>query len=232
MEGHAMSIERAISIRQPFVELILQGVKQEEYRSRPTNIRERVYLYASLQPFDSDEEWSKVGRNPGQLPVGLILGSVEIVDCRPDSYGDGYAYVLRDPVRFERPLKALNQPQPVFWRPEFAGAGPEAPLIGAMKTRSERQRAGDGNGPAPKPKARRVLIGKLIPSPALAEIVGREPLSRSKLVSRLWGYIEENNLQDQDDKRMVNADARLRRLFGKKQVSLFEMANLLGNHVK
>lgn len=43
-------ITRAISIRQPFVELILRGLKKREYRSKPTNIRERVYLYASLKP--------------------------------------------------------------------------------------------------------------------------------------------------------------------------------------
>lgn len=115
-----MPIERAISIRHPFFELILRGTKREEYRLKPTNIRERVYLYASLTPFDSRREWEKVGRNPGEHPVGLVLGSVEIVDCRPDPRNGDYAYVLRNPVRLKEPLKPLNQPQPVFWRPVFA----------------------------------------------------------------------------------------------------------------
>jgi hypothetical protein len=127
-----MQIQRAISIRQPFVELILRGDKTEEYRSRPTHIRERVYLYASLQPYPGAEEWAKVRGEPGDLPVGLILGSVEIADCRGDAETGGYAYVLRDPVRLVEPLKPVNQPQPVFWHPVFTdsnldfGGGPEA----------------------------------------------------------------------------------------------------------
>jgi len=111
-------IERAISIRQPFVELILRGDKRKEYRSRPTHIRERVYVYASLKPLDSVAAWARVGKDVGELPVGMIVGSVEIFDCKPDSEG-GYAYLLRDPVRLRRPLQPRNQPQPVFWRPEF-----------------------------------------------------------------------------------------------------------------
>lgn len=217
-----MSIERAISIRQPFVELILQGVKREEYRSRPTNIRERVYLYASLQPFESDEEWAKVEREPGQLPVGLILGTVDIVDCRPDPIRDGYAYVLRDPVRLAQPLKALNQPQPVFWRPEFPLAGTEAPL-------------GDGttsSTPAKPRKAKRAPPHMYEPDVALAAIIGPDAVTQSKVVSKLWAYIVKNNLQDQHKKNIVNADDKLQSLFGKNQISLLEMANLLGDHLR
>lgn len=64
-------VVRAISIRQPYVELILLGVKKREYRSIPTNIRERVYIYASLKP---GEDWEKNahhlgGAKPGDLPT-------------------------------------------------------------------------------------------------------------------------------------------------------------------
>lgn len=71
-------ILRAISIRQPYAELILRGTKRAEYRSRRTNIRERVYIYASLRPADDTSGWRQIGREPGQLLTGVIVGSVEI----------------------------------------------------------------------------------------------------------------------------------------------------------
>ena len=216
-----MSIERAISIRQPFVELILQGVKREEYRSRPTNIRERVYLYASLQPFESDEDWEKVGRQPGQLPVGLILGSVEIVDCRPEPSSDGYAYVLRDPMRLTPPLKPLNQPQPVFWRPEFRVA-----------TKQDERSAIKSDHEINKAQGRRQPAQLYEPDNALAAVIGRETLPRAKIVSQLWEYISKNNLQDEHDKEIVNADDKLHALFGKKRLTLDEIASLLVEHIR
>lgn len=113
-----MAIERAISIRQPLAEMILRGLKREEYRSRPTKIRERVYVYASLQPVRVSSQWKKVRLKPGDLPVGVIVGSVEIVDCRKTQSG-AFAYVLHKPIRLRRARVPVNQPQPVFWRPEF-----------------------------------------------------------------------------------------------------------------
>ena len=72
----------------------------------------------------------------------------------------------------------------------------------------------------------------LMPSPQLAAVVGTAPLPRTEVVSKLWAYIKKNKLQDQANKRMVNADAKLREIFGKAQVSMFEMAGLIGKHVK
>jgi hypothetical protein len=113
-----MKITRAISIKQPFVELILQGKKKFEYRTRRTNIRERVYLYASMTPRKEAAFWRQAGKKSGQLPTGVIVGSVEIVDCRKNLKW-GYAYKLRNPKRLRTPLKAKNQPSPVFWIPRF-----------------------------------------------------------------------------------------------------------------
>ena len=110
-------IKRAISIRQPYVELILRRRKTREYRSRPTNIRERVYLYASLRP--AEWQWEKVRERPGELPVGVIVGTVEIVDCRWDGRAQNYAYILRHPKRLRRHLRPKGQPTPCFWRPRF-----------------------------------------------------------------------------------------------------------------
>ena len=110
---------RAISIRQPFVELILKGKKLKEYRSRLTHIRERVYVYASLTPSPYEEDWEEVGKKKGSLPTGFIVGSVEVVNCVYDDDYDCYAYVLENPKRLRKHLKATNQPQPGFWRPQF-----------------------------------------------------------------------------------------------------------------
>lgn len=108
----------AISIQQPFVEQILKGVKRREYRSRPTRITGRVYLYASLKVRQDLAEWRKAGLGISEAPTGLIVGTVEIVGCVRDRQG-GYAYLLSNPRRLRRPRRARNQPQPCFWRPEF-----------------------------------------------------------------------------------------------------------------
>ena len=113
------TITRAISIRQPLVEQILRGQKKVEYRSRKTNIRERVYLYASATPFEDAKAWRKVNARPGELASTVIVGTVEITDCVWSAANGCYAYRLAKPRRLNTPLKPKNQPQPVFWRPQF-----------------------------------------------------------------------------------------------------------------
>ena len=112
-------LTHAISVRQPWVELILSGDKQTEYRSQPTRIRERVFLYASLRPADDEAAWGKIGKRPGELPTRQIVGTVEIVDCVWDANRRCYAYMLKAPKRLPKPLFPKNQPQPVFWCPRF-----------------------------------------------------------------------------------------------------------------
>jgi upstream activation factor subunit UAF30 len=88
---------------------------------------------------------------------------------------------------------------------------------------------------APK-KARKVnpaLLKPYTPSPDLAAVIGSKPLSRGQVVKALWVYIKANKLQDAKNKRMINADAKLKPIFGgKSQVSMFEMAKHLSNHLK
>lgn len=115
---HLPSTPRAISIRQPYAEMILCGKKREEYRSHPTLIQERVYLYAALRPGDNSD-WQKLGKRPGELPTGMVIGTVEIKGCHRNPSRGCYAYVLRDPRRLRRPLLPKNQPLPCFWRPQF-----------------------------------------------------------------------------------------------------------------
>ena len=71
----------------------------------------------------------------------------------------------------------------------------------------------------------------LTPDAALAAVVGKAPLPRTEIVSKLWVYIKANNLQDAANKRNINADAKLKPIFGKDQVTMFELAGLIGKHV-
>ena len=70
------------------------------------------------------------------------------------------------------------------------------------------------------------------PDAQLAAIVGNEPITRAEMTKRLWDYIRSNNLQDQQNRRNINADDKLRPIFGKDQVSMFEMTKLVNQHVK
>ncbi len=87
---------RALSIRQPYAEQILRGTKKFEYRGRPTHIRERVYIYAAMNPGVA-EAWEEIKMQPGDLPVGVLVGTVEIKDCMGES-GD-YEWHLAKPER-------------------------------------------------------------------------------------------------------------------------------------
>jgi chromatin remodeling complex protein RSC6 len=70
------------------------------------------------------------------------------------------------------------------------------------------------------------------PSEDLAAIVGPGAMPRSEIVSKLWEYIKKHSLQDSKDKRQINADAKLEKIFGKKSVSMFEMNKHVSAHVK
>jgi chromatin remodeling complex protein RSC6 len=71
------------------------------------------------------------------------------------------------------------------------------------------------------------------PSEDLGAVVGARPMPRTEVTKRIWDYIRKNGLQDQKNRRMINADDRLRAVFGgRRQVSMFEMTKLVNNHLK
>ena len=77
------------------------------------------------------------------------------------------------------------------------------------------------------------LAAEVTPSADLSAIVGDQPIPRSEVTKRVWDYIKANGLQDQTNKRMINADDKLRKIFnGKNQVSMFEMTALVNKHLK
>ena len=70
------------------------------------------------------------------------------------------------------------------------------------------------------------------PSADLAAITGSDPLPRSQVVSKMWDYIRKNHLQNPQNKREIVADDKLRKVFGKDRVTMFEMNKHLSNHLK
>src|ERR1700749_1211929 len=89
--------------------------------------------------------------------------------------------------------------------------------------------------PAAKKTARQpnaAFMKAMTPSAALAKTVGEKPLPRTEVVKKLWAYVKKNNLQDKKEKRNINADETLREVWGgKKQVSMFEMTNLVNDNL-
>lgn len=80
--------------------------------------------------------------------------------------------------------------------------------------------------------ARGGIARPITPSPELAAIVGSEPLPRSEVVKKVWEHIKANDLQDPQNKREINADAKLEKVFGKKKTNMFEMNKLMSAHMK
>jgi len=91
-----------------------------------------------------------------------------------------------------------------------------------MATKKDSGSKGGGKG----------LAAEVQPSADLAAIVGSKPIPRSEVTKKVWDYIKANGLQDQTNKRMINADDNLKKIFnGKKQVSMFEMTALVNKHL-
>ena len=90
---------------------------------------------------------------------------------------------------------------------------------------------------APKKKSARkpnaAFMAALTPSASLGEVVGTKPIPRTEIIKKIWDYIKKNGLQDKQNRRMINADDKLKVIFaGKEQISMFELAKVVNNHVK
>ena len=82
-------------------------------------------------------------------------------------------------------------------------------------------------------KANAAFMKPMQPSPQLAEVIGNKPMPRTEVTKRLWQYIKKNDLQDPKNRRNINADDKLKTVFGgKSTVSMFEMTKLVGKHLK
>jgi upstream activation factor subunit UAF30 len=86
--------------------------------------------------------------------------------------------------------------------------------------------------PAKKRTPNAAFMKAMTPSAALAAVIGNAAVPRTEVVSKMWTYIKKHGLQDKVNKRNINADDKLKQVFGKAQVTMFELAGLIGKHLK
>ena len=96
-----------------------------------------------------------------------------------------------------------------------------------MAKKKAKKAAGKKRKPNP------AFMRPMTPSAALGAVIGTNAMPRSEVTKKIWGYIKRNSLQDKKNKRMINADDKLKPVFsGKAQVSMFEMTKLVNKHLK
>jgi len=101
----------------------------------------------------------------------------------------------------------------------------------ARKKPAAKKSAAKKTGAKRKPNA--AFMKAMTPSAVLAAVVGNNPMPRTEVTKKIWDYIKKNKLQDAINKRLINADEKLKAVFGGKgKVSMFEMTKLVSNHLK
>ena len=142
------------------------------------------------------------------------------------------AYLAWDPeagkVAFQFEPRASKYPP----RKTAGGVTAKTPAVGktAAKKVAAKKTAAKPAKPVREKKPRAPSAG-LTPSPALAAVIGAEAVARTEVIKKLWDYIKAQGLQDAANKRAINADAKLRDVFGKDQVTMFELAGIVGKHL-
>ncbi len=107
-----------------------------------------------------------------------------------------------------------------------------APKPPTKKVAAKKAAAAPAKKPAAKKRAPSAAFMKpMTPSAALAAVIGDKPLPRTEVTRKVWEYIKKNSLQDKAKKTMINADAKLKEIFKKAQVSMFEMTKLISGHL-
>jgi upstream activation factor subunit UAF30 len=111
-------------------------------------------------------------------------------------------------------------------------AAKKAPKKAAKKAaKKSAKKAAPKKKSARKPNA--AFMAPLTPSAQLGEVIGAKPLPRTEIIKKIWDYIKKNGLQDKKNRRMINADGKLKAVFaGKDQISMFELAKVVNKHVK
>ena len=114
-----------------------------------------------------------------------------------------------------------------------------APKKAAAKAAAPKKVAAKKAAPkkaAPKKAKRKpnaAFMAPLSVSPTLAAVIGNKPMPRTEIIKKIWDYIKKNDLQDKKNRRMINGDAKLKEVFGgKAQVSMFELAKIVNDHVQ
>lgn len=117
--------------------------------------------------------------------------------------------------------------KPAAKKPAAKKSAKKAPAKKAPAKKSAAKKSGA------KRKPNAAFMKAMTPSSTLGAVVGTSPLPRTEVTKKIWDYIKKNRLQDAVNKRLINADDKLRAVFGgKSKVSMFEMTKLVSNHLK
>ena len=151
----------------------------------------------------------------------------------------------KKPAAKKAPAKKVAAKKPAAKKPaakKVAAKKPAAKKVAAKKPAAKKvvaKKAVAKKAPAKKAKAKTArkpnaaFMKPLTPSAALAAVVGANPLPRTDVTKKVWDYIKKHKLQDSVNKRNINADDKLKAVFGgKKTVSMFEMTKLISGHLK
>ena len=128
--------------------------------------------------------------------------------------------------------KAPAKKAPAKKAPAKKAVAPKKPVAKAAPAKKAAAKAPAKKAPAKKRTPSAAFMKALTPSAALAAVIGDKPLPRTEVTKKLWEYIKKNGLQDKAKKTMINADAKLKEIFKKAQVSMFEMTKLISSHLK
>ena len=107
-----------------------------------------------------------------------------------------------------------------------------APAKKAAAKKAPAKKAAVKKTPAKKRTPNAAFMKAMTPSPQLAAVIGDKPVPRTEVTKKVWDYIKSNKLQDASKRTMINADAKLKEIFKKAQVSMFEMTKLINAHLK
>jgi chromatin remodeling complex protein RSC6 len=132
----------------------------------------------------------------------------------------------KKPAAAKAPAKKATAAKKLAAKPAAAAKAPaKAPAkkaAAAKKPAAKKPAAKSPNAAFMKP---------MTPSADLAAVIGKDPMPRTEVVKRMWDYIKKAKLQDATNKRLINADDKLKKVFGKAQVNMFEMTKLVGAHL-
>ena len=135
--------------------------------------------------------------------------------------------VVKKAVAKKAPAKkVVAKKAPAKKAPAKKAVAKKAPAKKAAVKKTAAKKA-----PAKKRTPNAAFMKPLTPSAALAAVIGSSPMPRTEVVSKMWVYIKKHNLQDKVNKRNINADDKLKAVFGKAQVTMFELASLIGKHL-
>jgi len=132
--------------------------------------------------------------------------------------------------------KAAKKPaakKPAAKKPAAKKPAAKKPAAKKATTKKPAAKKAAAKKPAAKRKPNAAFMKPMTPSSVLAAVIGATPMPRTEVTKKIWDYIKKNKLQDAINRRLINADEKLRAVFGGKgKVSMFEMTKLVSNHLK